>query len=382
MKFTLCALVVASSLVVSSVSHAARSRRLRDEVASIDVGPDHHDTDDDASGIETDATDYVDKPMTKPRVLSSDAPAAAAPEPAPAPATVKVENAASTSTVETDDDDADAKTPAPIAPAPASTPAVAPALAPSAAPATTAGRKKAPGTHVAEPVAGTTNEPTDEPADEHPVAATAEPAATTSATAPPAAAQAGVSAEQSLKWLENGNTRYVTKKFRGDGRGEKDRAKPAKPHAIVLSCSDSRVPPELIFDQGLGEITTIRVAGEVLDSSVIASIEQAIQQDHPHLLVVLGHTQCPAVEQAMNWKTQATFGSDALDRMVSEIKPHLASNKAPASKDLATEGALQADGVSRDLTDRSAIIKKAVDSKELVIKTGLYWVDTGRVKFY
>ncbi len=194
----------------------------------------------------------------------------------------------------------------------------------------------------------------------------------------------GVTAEMSQKWLENGNIRYVSKKFRADGRSEKDRGKKeTKPHAIVLSCSDSRVPPELIFDQGLGEITTIRVAGEVLDSSVIASIEQTILNKNPHFLVVLGHTQCESIEAVMSWKEKATYGSDALDRMVSEIKRHLKTLTPGArSPGLQVEGALQADGVARELTERSEIIKKAVDDGQLTIKTGLYWVDTGKVKFY
>jgi carbonic anhydrase len=196
-------------------------------------------------------------------------------------------------------------------------------------------------------------------------------------------ASSAASAEQAQKWLENGNTRYVTKKFRADGRTEKDRAnKTIKPHAIVLACSDSRVPPEIIFDQGLGEITTVRAAGEVLDLSVIASIEQSILNDHPHLLIVLGHTQCASIEQALAWKETASFGSDALDRMVSEIKPHLKTASAAKSPGLQIEAALQADGVARELPEHSAIIKKAVDSGELKIKTGLYWVETGKVKFY
>ena len=209
----------------------------------------------------------------------------------------------------------------------------------------------------------------------------------TAAATEEASPSAGVSADQSMKWLMNGNTRFATKKFRADGRSAADREKLVAgqhPHAIILSCSDSRVPPELLFDQGLGEITTIRVSGEVLDSSVIASIETAIQREHPHLLVVLGHTQCESIEAALNWKDTATNGSDALDRMVAEIKPHLRSlsSGTPRSPGLQVEAVLQADGVSRDLTSKSEIIKKAVDSGELTIKTGLYWIDTGRVKFY
>lgn len=282
---------------------------MKDEVAKIGVGPNSEDAD---SGIDSetedmpDSTDNVDKPVTRPSVIVTDAPRAAPAEPP-------------------------AETPA------AATPA---AGVPSPTPA---------------PVVVSHPKPVE-----------------------------GVTAERSLKWLENGNTRYVTKKFRADGRSEKDRAKKdVKPHAIVLSCSDSRVPPELIFDQGLGEITTIRVAAEVLDASVIASIEQAILNDHPHLLIVLGHTQCDSIESVMSWKEKVTYGSDALDRLVSEIKPHLKSlTPGSRSPGLQVEGALQADGVARDLTERSEIVKKAVNEGQLTIKTGVYWVDTGKVKFY
>lgn len=205
--------------------------------------------------------------------------------------------------------------------------------------------------------------------------------------APPVEATvAGTTAEQSQKWLMNGNLRFMTKKFRADGRSELDRlrtSKEQKPHALVLSCSDSRVPPEMIFDQGLGEITTIRVAGEVLDASVLASIEQVVLNQAPHLLVVLGHTQCDSIEATLKWKELASHGSEALDRMVAEIKPHLktVSTQNPSPK-LQVEGALQADGVARDLTERSSIIKKAVDSGQLKIKSALYWIDTGEVRFY
>src|SRR4051812_34563258 len=76
-----------------------------------------------------------------------------------------------------------------------------------------------------------------------------------------------VSADKSLSWLENGNTRYTSHKLRKDGQSSEDVKRLStgqKPHAIVLSCSDSRVPPEIIFDQKLGELFVVRTAGESL----------------------------------------------------------------------------------------------------------------------
>lgn len=221
---------------------------------------------------------------------------------------------------------------------------------------------------------------------ENAVHLTTKPATSEASKAHPVVSAARVSAEQSLKWLTNGNTRYVTKKFRGDGRHQvdRDRTKAGQhPHAIVLSCSDSRVPPELIFDQGLGEIFTIRVAGEALDASVVASIEYAVEHLGPQLLVVMGHTKCGAVETAIKVPAGQSAGSESFDKLLGEIRPHLKTRTSEKpSADLEIESALNADGVARDLLDRSALLKSKVQAGELKIKTALYWIDSGRVKFY
>jgi carbonic anhydrase len=200
------------------------------------------------------------------------------------------------------------------------------------------------------------------------------------------AESSGVTGEQSLKWLANGNNRYVKKLFRKDGRMQADRTRTfaaQHPHAIVLSCSDSRVPPELVFDQGLGEIFTVRTAGEALDDSVIGSIEYAVEHFHPHLLVVMGHTKCGAVEAALESKEGESAGSEHLDHLLAEIRPHLKSRTSEKpSPNVEVESALNADGVARDLVSRSEIIRKQVDSGELLIKPALYWLDSGKVKFY
>lgn len=197
---------------------------------------------------------------------------------------------------------------------------------------------------------------------------------------------AGVNGETSLKWLMNGNARYLERKYRADGRSAEDRKRLAggqKPHAIVLSCADSRVPPEIVFDQSLGEIFVIRVAGEALDSSVIASIEYAVEHLGPKLLVVMGHTKCGTVDTAIKVKEGDSAGSDSLDRLLSDIRPRLktVSTKKP-SADLEVESALNADGVARDLVKRSEIVRKKVEAGELLIKPALYRLDSGKVSFY
>lgn len=195
----------------------------------------------------------------------------------------------------------------------------------------------------------------------------------------------GVPPARSLQFLANGNARYLSKKTRSDGRDDVDRKRlllGQHPHAIILSCADSRVPPETVFDQSLGEIFTIRVAGEALDSSVIASVEYAVEHLGPKLLVVMGHTKCGAVDTAIKVKAGDSAGSESLDRLLADIRPRLKNvsvDKTSAS--LEVESKLNAEGVSRDLVSRSDIIRKKVEAGDLVIKPALYYMDSGKVSF-
>jgi carbonic anhydrase len=103
----------------------------------------------------------------------------------------------------------------------------------------------------------------------------------------------GFDAKVSLSWLEHGNKRFVKGNLRKDGQTRKDIARVASvqnPHAIVLASSDSRVPPELVFDQKLGEIFVVRTAGEALDRSAIGSLEYALKNFGARLVVILGNS--------------------------------------------------------------------------------------------
>lgn len=192
------------------------------------------------------------------------------------------------------------------------------------------------------------------------------------------------------KWLEHGNKRFVSSAVRNDGRKAADRKKLISgqaPHAIVLSCSDSRVPPETVFDQALGEIFVVRTAGESLDSSVIASIEYAVEHLGPQLIVVMGHTSCGAVKAALTTGLNETAGSAALDQMIAEIRPRIPGgvDRSPSSVSshaLEIESAANAQGVASELTKRSEIIRNRVLKGQLKIKPALYYLDSGLVKFY
>lgn len=204
------------------------------------------------------------------------------------------------------------------------------------------------------------------------------------APAAKAASVRGPSPDTSLRWLMNGNTRYTGRKFRKDGRGAGDRKRlleGQRPHSIVLSCSDSRVPPEIIFDQMLGEIITIRVAGPSLDSAVIASLEDAVENHGARLLVIMAHDKCGTIEAAL--REGAAGPSPDLERLIADIRPRLRTiSPEKLSPGFEVEAAVNADGLARDLLKRSEIVRKRIEAGDLVIKPALYHLDNGKVSFY
>lgn len=191
---------------------------------------------------------------------------------------------------------------------------------------------------------------------------------------------------QTLESLKAGNERFVTGKIRADGQSKSDIERLSagqSPHSIVLSCSDSRVPPEAVFDQKLGEMFTVRTAGETLSPQAIASIEFAVAKLGSQLVVVLGHTQCGAVKAAVETIQGKSAGSENLDLLVKDIHPRIKSkfNEAQPSKDLRAESWLNARGVAQDLVKRSPLIAKALATKKIEIKVGLYDLNSGKVEF-
>lgn len=203
---------------------------------------------------------------------------------------------------------------------------------------------------------------------------------------PQVQADAAKDADLAFNELKAGNQRFLTGKVRTDGQSSKDISRLAKgqtPRSILLSCSDSRVPPEIVFDQKLGEMFTVRSAGETLSAPSIASIEYAIEHLGTHLIVVLGHTNCGAVKAAIETIKGASAGSANLDQLVSDIHPRLRSkfDEKHPSPDLKVESWLNAQGVAQDLISRSPLIAKAVKEGKVKIKVGLYHLDTGVVEF-
>ena len=180
-----------------------------------------------------------------------------------------------------------------------------------------------------------------------------------------------VSADASLKILKDGNKRFSSDRPVHE-RQDKERRGELKdgqsPFAIVLSCADSRVVPELIFDTGLGEIFVVRVAGNIANTSSIASIEYAVAHLGTKLIVVLGHESCGAVGAAV---ANDNNGYN-LNHLVCHIKPALSNGSVN------TIVKKNAKLTAKELEDRSTIIGKA---KGLKIKPAYYELVSGKVKW-
>jgi carbonic anhydrase len=151
------------------------------------------------------------------------------------------------------------------------------------------------------------------------------------------------------------------------------------PFATVLSCSDSRVPPEIVFDQGLGDLFTIRTAGEILDEAVVASLEFSVQALHVNLIVVMGHEHCGAVESAIQGlKLGKAEDSDSI--VVRQVG---ASVLAAQDSDLDTTDDYERVHVARtieQLVDRSSVLRDAVASEQIMIVGARYLLTTGKVE--
>lgn len=194
---------------------------------------------------------------------------------------------------------------------------------------------------------------------------------------------------QVLKDLQDGNKRFVegvTKSAGKDSVRRKAVLERENPSAVVLSCSDSRVPPELIFDRGLGDIYTIRVAGNVLGASSVASIEYAIARLGVRLIVILGHESCEIVKAALLSSVGKTSGSPDLDTLITSIHLEERSGRSIASLDndsvIRKSVIFNVNGVAERLLKRSLIIRKSVEEGKVSIVRAIYGLESGVVDFW
>jgi carbonic anhydrase len=199
-------------------------------------------------------------------------------------------------------------------------------------------------------------------------------------------------ARQALQRLIEGNRRFVAGESQRDAAAEHDRRMELlsnqEPFAIVLGCSDSRVPAEIVFDQGLGDLFVIRVAGNIIAPSQIGSVEFAAERFGVRLVVVMGHSGCGAVVASLEaLQQQVESNSPNLGFIVNRIKPGLekllqAEPGLPPDRLLARAVRENIRVSLEELRSGSELLETLISDQGLMILGAEYSLETGAVEFF
>jgi len=186
--------------------------------------------------------------------------------------------------------------------------------------------------------------------------------------------------DAALAKLKAGNDRFVNEQAEGKKQAldrRQELTKGQAPWAIILSCADSRVVPELAFDTGLGELFVIRVAGNIANTSTIASIEYAVAHLDVNLIVVMGHESCGAVTAAM---AEGDAESNNLKHLLDYIQPALSA--CPNCQDVNEVVKKNAELTAEALAANSSIIQNEIQNGELKVFSAYYNLSDGHVDFF
>jgi carbonic anhydrase len=196
-----------------------------------------------------------------------------------------------------------------------------------------------------------------------------------------------LSASQALQRLRDGNRRFAEGLMQGGRGGVYDlRAELLEgqaPFAIILGCSDSRVPAEIIFDQGLGDLFVIRVAGNVVAPSQVGSVEFAAETFGTRLAVVLGHSMCGAVLATLESLDNPSAGATPnLDAIVGRIRPAVES--LPRGDGDRLQRAIRANilASAEQLRSGSPVLDRLIRDEGLRVVAAEYSLESGRVNFF
>jgi len=190
-----------------------------------------------------------------------------------------------------------------------------------------------------------------------------------------------ISPVEAISRLKEGNSRYTSGNLQHPGQTAEQRTELAKtqhPFAAIVSCSDSRVPPEIVFDQGLGDLFVVRVAGNVINEEGLGSIEYTVDHLGTRLILVLGHQRCGAVDAAKQTIAAKGKAPGHIQSLVTAIKPAV---EATAKDDLDTTIKANVKNVVQALSSSTPILKAEVDSGKIQVVGGYYSLDTGAVTF-
>jgi carbonic anhydrase len=200
--------------------------------------------------------------------------------------------------------------------------------------------------------------------------------------------QASITPARALEILKEGNQRFISnlKVNRNLLQQANDTREGQWPFAVILSCIDSRTSAELIFDQGLGDVFSIRIAGNVVNTDIIGSLEFACKVAGSKLIVVLGHTSCGAIKGACD---HVEMGN--LTELLSKIQPAVyqekntieAENRTSKNMDFVENVAnLNVKNSVKTIVNRSYILEQMIEKGEIAIIGGKHHLETGMVEFY
>lgn len=190
--------------------------------------------------------------------------------------------------------------------------------------------------------------------------------------------------EQALALLKEGNARYAAAQSQPINESVGRRAEVAtgqSPFATIVSCVDSRVPPELVFDRGLGDLFVVRSAGQVLDKAIVGSVEYGMDHLHVPLIVVVGHSACGAVTAAVEAAESGGHAPGDIAYLVEEITPAVEAVKGQGGDTVSLAIAEQARSVAKELSENT-IIAKAIADGTVKVVSAVYDLASGKVDFH
>lgn len=198
--------------------------------------------------------------------------------------------------------------------------------------------------------------------------------------------QTQLTPEKALELLKEGNKRFVNNlKFnRNLLQQVNETAEGQYPFAFILSCIDSRTSAELIFDQGLGDIFSCRIAGNILNTDILGSMEFACEIAGSKIIVVLGHTKCGAIKGACD---DVTLGN--LSTLLNKVRPAI-KTEVSTKENRNASNPVFVENVARlnvlltlqQIPEQSPVLAKLVQTGKVALVGGMYNVETGRVEFY
>jgi len=212
------------------------------------------------------------------------------------------------------------------------------------------------------------------------------PASVAAGSPPTAASQAATTPQQALAELRAGNARFVSghSLARNLPAEVKATAPGQYPFAVVLSCLDSRQPIEIVLDQGIGDIFSARVAGNILNDDILGSMEFACKVSGAKLIVVIGHSNCGAVKGAVDGVQLGNLTGllnrvkPAIDAVPADVQPRTSKNYKFI--DEVSEANVRL--VMKEIREQSPILREMLDQHQIGLAGGMYDLATGEVQFY